>query len=189
MSEPDNTPAAPAGPPPAKASPAAPRPLPDEGDLAAWIAGEEVPVVGALFEQLDVARFDLLVTQVRKEELLPQHWQVIARSTAPDDAEFDRLPEVRRLGRRLGDDDLFRRRAAALRAAWRELRGKRPALWEAADLFAAYRRILQHRREVAPYDLLTALRDVWRDSPLPRGREQLATLGACLRQVRKATKK
>ena len=185
MSEPGNAPATPAKPVPVPA-----RALPDEGDIAAWIAGAEVPVVGALFEQLDVTRFDLLVTQVRKEELLPQHWQVIAsRQPQVEDAEFDRLAEIRRLERRLNDDDLFRRRAGALRVASRELRGKRPALWEAADFFAAYRRILQNRREVPPYDLVSALRDVWRDSPLPRGREQLAIFWNCLVQVRKATKK
>jgi hypothetical protein len=188
MSEPGNAPALPAGAPPAKPVPA--RALPHEGDIAAWVEGAEVPLVGAVFEQLDVARFDLLVTQVRKEELLPQHWQVIAsRPTQLDDAEFDRLAEVRRLERRLGDDELFRRRASALRVGWRELGGKRPGLWEAADFFAAFRRILQSRRAVPPYDLLTALRDVWRDHPLPRGREQLAIFWSCLLQVRKATKK
>jgi hypothetical protein len=190
MSEPGNASALPAGAPPAKPAPPPARALPDEGDLAAWVEGAEVPVVGALFEQLDLARFDLLVTQVRKEELLPQHWQVIAaRSTQLDDADFDRLAEVRRLERRLGEDALFRRRAGALCIGWRELGGKRPGLWEAADFFAAWRRILQHRRELRPYDLLTALRDVWRDHPLPRGREQLAILWSCLVQVRKVTKK
>lgn len=154
------------------------------------MGGAEVPVVGALLEQLDLARFDLLVTQVRKEELLPQHWQVIAQRREPEEAEFDRLAEIQRLRRRCGDDDeLFGRRAGALRAAWRELGGKRPGLWEVADLLAAFRRVLQHRRPVEPYDLLTAARDVWRDSPLPRGREQLAVLWNCLLQMRKVTKK
>jgi hypothetical protein len=183
MSEPQSAPAA------AAAKPAPSRPLPNPDDIAAWMAGDEVPVVGAVLEQLDVARFDLLVTQVRKEELLPQHWQVIAHRREPDEDEFDRLAEIGRLRRRHRDDELFARRAGALRAGWRELGGKRPGLWEVADLLAAFRRILQHRRAVEPYALLTAARDVWRDSPLPRGREQLAVLWNCLVQMRKVTKK
>jgi hypothetical protein len=194
MSEPGpSAPAAPAAKPqpaPRPAPPAAPpRPLPDEAAIAAWVAGEEVPLVGALFEQLDLAKFDILTAQVRKEELLPQHWQPITLRGAPPPEEFERLPEVGRLRVRYKDQELARRRLAALRVAWEELRGKRPALFEAADLFAAFRRILQHKREVVPYDLLTAVRDVWRDLDLPRGGEQIAIFWNCLVQVRKVTKK
>jgi hypothetical protein len=42
---------------------------------------------------------------------------------------------------------------------------------------------------VSWYDFLTGARDVWRDSDLPFGREQLEVLWACLALVRKNTKK
>ncbi|MGE5233146.1 MAG: hypothetical protein ACM3OB_03470 [Acidobacteriota bacterium] len=176
MSEPQKTTAPPA--------PAA-RPLPSEADVAAWAAGAELPVVGALLENLDVAKYDLLQAQIRKEELLPQHWQVLTARPAPAEADFDRLPEVERLRARGAGEA----RVEALRWGWLELRGKRPGLWEAADVFAAFRRILQNRRPLKPYDFLTAIRDVWRDLPLPRGREQLAILTSCLVQARRVTKK
>src|SRR5688572_10448743 len=84
--------AKPAAKPAAAAAPARPLPAPEE--IAAWIAGEDLPVLANLFDGLNVARFDVLVMQVRKEELLPQHWQVITAREAPDDLVFDRLPEV-----------------------------------------------------------------------------------------------
>ena len=188
MTEPN--PPAPADPQPAapKPSPTA-RALPGEADIARWAEGEEVPLVGALFELLDVAKFDLLVTQIRKEELLPQHWQPLPTRAAPPDATFHELPEVGRLRVHYRDHELAQRRLEALAAGWRALRGKRPALWEAADFFAALRRLLQQKVNVSPYDLLTALRDVWRTSTLPRGREQLLMMWHCLVQARRVTKK
>jgi hypothetical protein len=198
MTEPAE-PAAPAAPPapPAPAKPAAKpaaaaapaRPLPAPEEIADWIAGEDLPVLANLFDGLTVARFDVLVMQVRKEELLPQHWQVITAREAPDDLVFDRLPEVGGLRVRYKDQALARRRTENLRVAWRELRGRRPALWTVADLFAGMRRIVERNRPVDWHDLLSAVRDVWRGLELPHGREQLEVLWACLVQVRKSTKK
>src|SRR5436305_6883293 len=95
---------------PAAAKPAAPaappapaRALPSQEDIAAWIEGVDNPLVGVLFEGLNVARFDALIMQVRKEELLPQHWHVISERSVPDGLELERLPEVGRL--RVRDED------------------------------------------------------------------------------------
>jgi hypothetical protein len=184
MSEPQTQPTA------APAKPAPPqRVLPSQEEIAAWIGGDEGATVGALFETLDVKRFDVLVLQVRKEELVPQHWQAISRRQAPDDAEFDRLPEAGRLRLLYKDGELARRRLGALKVAWRELRGRRPALWTVPDLFAAIRRIIEHQREVDFNDLLSASRDVWRTIELPSGREQLDILWNCLALIRTNTKK
>jgi hypothetical protein len=187
MTEP--TPLSPAAAPAAKPPAPPPRPLPSEADIGRWAEGEEVPLVGALFELLDVAKFDLLVTQIRKEELLPQHWQPLPTRAAPEDSIFEELPEVGRLRVHYRDHALARRRLDALGAGWRALRGKRPALWEAADFFAAFRRLLQQKTAVTGYDLVTALRDIWRTSALPRGREQLLVMWNCLVQARRVTKK
>lgn len=183
MSEPQPQPIAAAQPAPP------PRALPSFDDLAAWIQGGEVPVVGALLEGLEVKRFDALVLQIRKEELIPQHWQAITPRTPQDDSEFDRLPEVGRLRLLYRDQELARRRLDSLRVGWRELRSRRPALWTVPDLFAAIRRILEHDRAVDLYDLLTATRDVWRTLGLPNGQEQLDILWNCLALIRKSTKK
>jgi hypothetical protein len=51
------------------------------------------------------------------------------------------------------------------------------------------RRIINRQRQVDLHDLLSAVRDVWRDQTLPRGREQLDMLWACLAFVRQKTKK
>lgn len=190
MSEP--TPAGPAAAPPtppAKPPAPPPRPLPSEADIASWAQGDEVPLLGALFDTLDVAKFDLLVTQIRKEELLPQHWQPLVTRPVPEDSIFEELPEIGRLRVHYRDHELARRRVDALRAGWRALRGKRPSLWEAADFYAAYRRLLQQKAPVSAYELLTALRDVWRTSTLPRGEEQLLVQWNCLVQARRVTKK
>jgi hypothetical protein len=185
-----NPPAAPAAKPPAAAAPAAPaRPLPSQEDIADWIDGRDVPLLGALFEGLNVARFDALVMQVRKEELIPQHWQAISDRAVPDDLTFERLPEVGALRVRYKNQELSRRRIAPLRLAWRELAGRRPAMWTVADLFAAMRRLYEHNAKVDWTDLLTAVRDVWRDLELPIGREQLEILWSCLALIRKNTKK
>jgi hypothetical protein len=199
MSEPTVTPETPPPAPPrpaapaAAAKPAAPaapaRPLPSQEDIAAWIEGADNPLIGALFEGLNVARFDALILQVRKEELIPQHWQVIADRRVPDDLEFERLPEVGALRVRYRNQELSRRRLAPLRIAWRELAGRRPGIWTVADLFAAMRRIYEHNQKVDWHDLLVASRDIWRDRDLPHGREQLEVLWACLAQIRKSTKK
>jgi hypothetical protein len=183
-------PEAPAPPPkPAPAPAAPPRALPSPEDIGEWIHGAELPTLAALFDGLPVAKFDVLVLQVRKEELIPQHWQVLTGPTPQDDLVFERLPEIGRLRVRYKDQELARRRAAQLIWGWRELRGKRPALWTVPDLFAAMRRIIEKKHPVDWNDLLTAQRDVWRDLKLPFGREQLEILWASLVQMRKSTKK
>jgi len=168
---------------------AAARPLPTEDDVADWIHGADVPLLGALFEGVSHSRFDILVMQIRKEELIPQHWQVISDRTLPSELDFQRLPEIGGLRVRYKDQPLSRRRIAAVRAAWHELAGKRPAMWTVPDLLAGMRRILEHKRTVDMYDLLTAARDIWRGLDLPHGREQLEILWASLVQVRRSTKK
>lgn len=197
MSEPVEPTSAPAPPPAARppavtppATPAAPaRPLPSQEDIADWIDGADVPLIGAPFEGLTMARFDALVMQVRKEEAIPQHWQAISDRAVPDDLAFERLPEVGGLRVRYKDQELSRRRLAPLRLAWRELAGRRPAMWSVSDFFAAMRRLYEHNAKVDWTDLLTAIRDVWRDLELPHGREQLEVLWTCLAIVRKNTKK
>src|SRR5690348_710447 len=64
-----------AAPPAAAAAPA--RALPSPEEIGEWIHGADLPTLGALFEGLPVVKFDALVMQVRKEELIPQHWQPI----------------------------------------------------------------------------------------------------------------
>jgi hypothetical protein len=183
-------PEAPAQPPKPAAAPAAPpRALPSPEDISEWIHGAELPTLAALFDGLPVAKFDVLVLQVRKEELIPQHWQVLTGPMPQDDLVFERLPEIGRLRVRYKDQELARRRVAQLIWGWRELRGKRPALWTVSDLFAAMRRIIEKKHPVSWNDFLAAQRDVWRDLTLPFGREQLEVLWACLVQMRKSTKK
>jgi hypothetical protein len=187
--------AAPAVPKPAAAAakpaaPAAPlRPLPSPEDISAWIHGADVPLLGALFEGLNVTRFDALVMQVRKEELVPQHWQAIKDHTPPDDVEFHRLPEVGALRVRYKNQELARLRVSQLIWGWRELGGRRPALWTVADLLAAMRRIIDKGRPVEWTEFLSAVRDVWSGHELPHGKEQLEALWASLVLIRKNTKK
>jgi hypothetical protein len=171
----------------AEAAPA--RALPTPEDVTDWIHGADVPTIGALFEGLDVKRFDALVMQVRKEELVPQHWQVLSNHAAPDDLVFNRLPEVGRLRVRYKDQELSRRRLHHLRFGWMEMGGRRPAMWTVPDLLAAMRRIYEKKHPVEWTELLSAVRDVWRESDLPFGQEQLEILWACLTLIRKNTKK
>jgi hypothetical protein len=189
-------PEAPAQPPRPEKSPgvsappaAAARALPSPEEIGEWIHGAEIPTIGALFEGLPVAKFDVLVMQVRKEELIPQHWQVLTDPLPQDDLVFERLPEIGRLRVRYKDQELARRRAAQLLWGWRELRGKRPSLWSVSDLFAAMRRIIEKKHPVDWNDFLAAQRDIWSDLTLPFGREQLEVLWASLVQMRKSTKK
>ena len=190
-------PEAPAQPPtpdksPGKAAPPAAAParaLPSPEEIGEWIHGAELPTLGALFEGLPVAKFDALVLQVRKEELIPQHWQVLTDPVPEDVLVFERLPEIGRLRVRYKNQELARRRVAQLFWGWRELRGKRPALWSVSDLFAAMRRIIERKHPVDWTEFLTAQRDIWQDLTLPFGREQLEVLWNCLVLIRKATKK
>ncbi len=185
-------PAAAAPPPKPEAPPAKPKPparvLPSQEQIAAWVAGDDLPSLANLFNLMNTKLFDVMMMQVRKEELLPQHWQVISRLEPPPDEEFDRLPVVERL-RASAPSEAAEQRVEALRIAWQELRGKHPSLWSASDLFAALRRIIDKKRQVDFHALLSAVRDVWRNLDLPQGQEQLEVLWACLAFIREKTKK
>lgn len=171
------------------AKPAAePRELPSQEEIADWYAGADCPSIDNLFNNLVMMKFDALVMQIRKQELLPQHWQILDDAEVDEEA-FDRLPEVGRLRVRYKDQELARRRIDALRVAWRELRGKRPNLWTVPDLLAAMRRIIDKKIEVDFHELLSAQRDVWADLSIPFGREQREILWAVLSFVRDKTKK
>jgi hypothetical protein len=165
-----------------------PRALPSQEDIGRWAAGGDANV-GILFEGLPLARFDAFVTKIRNEEIVPQHWQVISALWPPEDAEFERLPEVGRLRQVWRDHTLARRRLDAMKIAWRELRGKRPSLWAVPDLLAAMRRIVAKSIAIDWTDLLSAVRDLWLSSSLPAGKEQVEILWACLALVRDGTKK
>jgi hypothetical protein len=203
MSDSETTPPA-ATPPAAAAPPAAakpaPRPAPPARELpeieaiGRWAAGEELPLLAALFQMptgapLPLAKFDALGMQIRKAELLPQHWQPLSDHTPPDDSLFDGLAAVARLRVAYGDPALSERRLAHLRLAWRELAGKQPTLWSVPDVLAAMRRLIDRKVEFEPYELLSVVRDVWRGMTLPFGREQLEILWACLAFIRGKTRK
>ncbi len=185
---PFSPPAEAAAAPPPKPEPL-PRELPSEEEIAAWVQGAELPSLDNLFNTLAIKKYDALVMQIRKAELVPQHWQVISSVEPPDEALFDTLPSVAKLRRGYRDEELAGRRLAPLKAAWVELRGLQPSLWTTPDLFAAMRRIIDKKIEIDFHDLLSAVRDVWRNLDLPSGRENLEILWACLAFVRGKTKK
>ncbi len=174
--------------PPPKPKPA-PRELPTMEGIAAFIDGEDYPLINALFNQLVLPKFDGLYAQIKKEEILPQHWQVITARGVDSDVAFEDLKIVHRLRAGYDDEEVAAARLAALEIAWEELRGKNPALWTAQDVFHAMRRILEKKRPIDHHELLSAVRDVWSGMTLPHGREQLEQLWACLAFVRKKTKK
>jgi len=136
-----------------------------------------------------VARFDTLMMQVRKEELLPQHWQVIGDRTVPDRQIFESYPEIRSLRAVSAHSEVAQGQTEALYIGWQELAGKQPALWTTSDLFVVVRRIIQRDLPVDFNELLSAIRDVWRGLSLPHGKDQLETLRACLDLIRQKTKK
>jgi len=173
---------------PPKATPP-PRDLPSEEEIAAWVQGADLPSLANLFNILPLKKYDALVMQIRKAELVPQHWQVITSTEPPDEALFYSLPSVAKLRRGYRDEELARRRLAALKLAWIELRGLQPSLWTTPDLFAAMRRIIDKQIEIDFHDLLSAVRDVWRNLDLPSGKENLEILWASLAFVRGKTKK
>lgn len=198
MSEPETPPteeaqaATPAPPPPKPAAPA--RELPEIDAIGRWAEGEDLPLLAALFHMptgapLPLAKFDALGMQIKKAELLPQHWQVISDHSVADDSLFDGLAEVGRLRVAYRDQELSRRRLDNLRLAWRELGGKQPTLWSVPDLLAAMRRLIDRKVDFDVHELLSAVRDVWRGMTLPFGREQLEILWACLAFIRQKTKK
>jgi len=176
---------------PASADPPADkiRQLPSQAKIAQWARGEDLPTLGALFSGLPVARFDALMMQIRKEELLPQHWQVIGDRTLPDPQVFESYPEMEWLRVASANPETVRGRIEALRIGWQELAGKQPALWTTSDLFVAVRRMIERDLSVDYTDLLSATRDVWAGLTLPHGRDQLETLWACLDLIRQKTKK
>ena len=165
------------------------RELPSPDQIGAWMTGEDLPILAHLFEKPSLKLFDALVMQIRKEELLPQHWQVISHRNVPDNLDFHELGEVRRLRATYQDGKVLQDRLAALEIAWRELGGKQPALWSVADLFAALRRNIEHDLGADVHDLLSAIRDVWAGMTLPHGRTQLDSLWAVLLFIRSKTKK
>jgi len=170
------------------------RELPEVEAIGRWVEGEDLPLLAALFQMptgapMPLAKFDALGMQIKKQELLPQHWQVISDHSVPDDSVFDGLGEVGRLRVAYRDQELSRRRLDNLKLAWRELAGKQPALWTVPDLLAAMRRLMDRKVEFDVHELLSAVRDVWRGMTLPFGREQLEILWACLAFIRGKTKK
>ncbi len=164
------------------------RVLPSQEEIADWYDGADCESIDNLFNNLVVMRFDILVTQIRKQELLPQHWQIL-ESVEVDEDVFDRLPEIGALRVRYKNQELARLRTEAVRIAWRELRGKRPNLWTVPDLLAAMRRIIDKKIEVDFHDLLSAVRDIWANMTIPFGREQREILWAVVSFVRTKTKK
>lgn len=188
--EPAPTPPQPAAPKPAPPA----RELPDVDAIGDWIAGGDLPSLAALFQMptgapLPLAKFDALGMQIKKEELLPQHWQVVHDHRIPDDSLFDGLAEAGRLRLTYRDQELSRRRLSNLKLAWRETGAKQPSLWSVPDLWAALRRLIDKKVDFDVYELLCAVRDVWRGMTLPHGREQLEILWACLAFIREKTKK
>lgn len=173
-------------PPPKPAAP--PRELPSQEAIADWYGGADCPSIDNLFNNLVVMRFDALVMQIRKEELVPQHWQIL-QDAEVDETAFDELPEIAALRRRYAGSEGAGKRIEAVRVAWRELRGKRPNLWSVPDLIAAMRRIIDKKLEVDFHDLLSAARDVWADMTIPFGQEQREILWAVVSFVRDKTKK
>ena len=165
------------------------RDLPSPEQIGTWIGGQDLPTLAHLFDKPSLKLFDALVMQIRKEELVPQHWQVISERLVPDSLEFHDLGEVRRLRAADQDGKVTQDRLAALEIAWRELGGKQPALWSVADLLAALRRNIEYDLGIDVHDLLSAERDVWAGMTLPHGRTQLDNLWAVLLFVRSKTKK
>ena len=173
--------------PPAK--PAAPaRVLPSDEEIADWYAGADCESIDNLFNNLVVMRFDALVMQIRKQELLPPHWQIL-QNVEVDEAEFDTYQEVAALKARYSDPEVAEARVEAVRVAWRELRGKRPNLWTVPDLIAAMRRIIDKKLGVDFHHLLSAARDIWAEMTIPFGQEQREILWAVVAFVREKTKK
>lgn len=180
------TPEAEAAKPPAPEPPA--RVLPTAEDIAAFIAGEDMPQIGHLFDQRPIKLFDVLWLQLKKEELLPQHWQILP-NVEVDPADFDSLSEVGRLRTLYRDQQLSRTRLEQLKTVWIHLRGQQPSLWTVADVFHALRRILEKGDVVDYHHLLAGVRDVWRTMTLPAGRQRLDELWAVLEFVRTKSKK
>ena len=182
-----------ATPDPAAAKPAKPAPpprvLPTQEDVARFIAGEDVPEIENLFNLRALKMYDALYMQIKKAELLPQHWQPLTRHEQPDGDAFDSLAAIKRLRAQYGESETSAARVGQLKQAWLALAGKSPSLWTADDLFVAMRRMLASGDKPEYHEMLSAARDLWRGHKLPLGQEQLELLWVCLDFAREKTKK
>lgn len=170
--------------PPSGAEAAGQAPGPEE--ITAWLRGRDLPTLGGLFDGMTAAGLEGLAAELRRERLIPGPASWSTGAAPRDPLAFDRLPEVGRLRVRYKNQELSRRRLAQLRLVWEELGGRRPADWTVADLFTAMPGIVRregHGRPVDWTELLSALRDVWRDLELREARERLTALGRCLNRI------
>jgi len=184
--------AAEAKPAPAKPAPKPkppPRDLPSEDAIAEWVGGADLPTLNLLFHPLPVMKFDGYILQIKKAEILPQHWSLTRSHHIEDESAFDRIGAVGRLRVHYRDQELARRRVEALRHGWIHLGGRQPSLWNASDVFAALRRFIDKKVDVDIHDFLSAVRDVWKGLTIPHGQEQLEVLWGCLAFIRGKTKK
>jgi|GEM_PF-1593836 len=165
------------------------RQLPTEDDIAAWVQGADVPTLVHLFQPLPIMKFDGLVAQIKKAEILPQHWMLIKNHQVEDESAFDSIGAVRRLREHYRDPELAERRVEALRQGWLQLGGRQPSLTNASDVFAALRRFNDKKVDVDLHDYLSAVRDVWRGQTVPHGKEQLEVLWAAIDFIRGKTRK
>jgi hypothetical protein len=159
-------------------------PTPEE--ITAWLRGRDLPNLGRLFDGRTAADLEGLAARLRGERLLPGLASWSTGAAPRDPLAFDRLPEVGRLRVRYKNQELSRRRLAQLRLVWEELGGRRPADWTVADLFTAMPGIVRREGRGRPVDwteLLSALRDIWRDLEPGEARERLTWLGRCLTRI------
>ena len=170
---------------PGKATPPSgvPRVSPAAEEILAWLRGRDLPPLGGLFEGLTATDVESLTAELRRERLLPGPTSWATGAAPRDPLAFDRLPEVGRLRVRYKNQELSRRRLAQLRLVWEELGGRRPADWTVADLFTAMPGIVRRGRPVDWTELLSALRDIWRDLEPREARERLTALGRCLTRI------
>lgn len=163
--------------------PPTPPPLPDDSDLGRWLAGDEDATIDGIFWQLAPHRFDRLIARLHQRGRLPHH-QDPATGPVPEPEVLHRLPEIDRLRRRYPRSGLASVRLHAIENGWRDLAGKRPALWTVGDLLVAVRRAIHDGDRADPSALVAAARDIWRDLPLPHGERQLGLLLPCLEHLR-----
>lgn len=154
---------------------------PTQRAIEAWIRGADGIAVGALFQGLDAATFDILAARLRLEGLLtapspPSHDQL-------DDLTYNRLPDIGALRVRYKNRELSRQRIHHLRFGWLELAGRPPAHWTVTDLFHAIGRIVRKGHPVDWTEMLTAVRDLWRLEPA-RNRTRLEALWKALDRLR-----
>ncbi|HVR98086.1 MAG TPA: hypothetical protein VMW27_15820 [Thermoanaerobaculia bacterium] len=164
----------------------APSVLPGPEEILAWLRGRDLPQLGRLFDGLTAGEVQALAADLRRERQLPGLASWAAGVAPRDPMALDRLPEIGRLRVRYKNQELSRRRVAQLRLVWEELGGRPPADWTVADLFTAMPGIIERGERGRPVDwteLLSALRDVWRDLEPREARERLTLLGRCLTRI------